>query len=652
MKDKLLYFYDNNKTIVFLILAIIIVLIIGSLILLNNNNPVTYDDKTIQIEKIYLFGSNEITIKQDDEYIEPGYYAVSKSGEIQTDKVIVTPETMDTSIPGTYYIHYDVGNKSVSRKVIVVAKETVEDEEDNKFTLELLGDTMVTLDLGEPYEEAGYKAIDSVDGDITSKVLVSNNVDINTPGVYTITYEIENSSKEKLLKTRTIVVKNTKVSVDIQTNLTTNYTSQNIILTIEITGNNFSYIKYPDGTTSIDKVSNYTIKENGTYKFLIYDKNNNYFTKEIDIKEIDKIAPSGTCIVVNNNGKSEFLVNAQDNLSGISKYEYYGNNKLITSSNSESLQASTTYTSAYVNIYDKVGNTSKVTCEVKNSTSSSGTIVDSKYDYLEMHFIISGYNDDAILIRTGKATIMIDGGRKNASKNFLPYLKDLGIKDIDAIIGSHPHYNHIQSQADIIANYNVKHSYYTVDLNTCVSKKYCESKDVLYIKDAIKKNNIPMTVTKAGDVINIGDMTLYFIGPYTLDSSSKYRQNANSSIFILKYKDNTFMFTGDTGGTPFTLKKLKPYADKLGISMNVDMLKYPHHGNQSIDGDLAKAISPKYVVIPNYKYASSLNSTGYSRIKNTGAKIYQLATDGNVVLISDGKNITVKKNQSASSYKR
>ena len=112
------------------------------------------------------------------------------------------------------------------------------------------------------------------------------------------------------------------------------------------------------------------------------------------------------------------------------------------------------------------------------------------------------------------------------------------------------------------------------------------------------------------------------------------------------------MFTGDADSSTFNYKKLNPYASKLGISLNVDMLKYPHHGNNTLDNDLLSVMTPKYVIIPNYNYTKYPVSSEKSKLTKIGANIYQNGKDGNIVLISDGNNISVKTNQLASNYKR
>ncbi len=69
------------------------------------------------------------------------------------------------------------------------------------INLTLFGNSSITLNQGEEYVEPGYYAINSKGVIETNRVEVSNNLDINIPGVYTITYRIDN-----VVKTRTITV--------------------------------------------------------------------------------------------------------------------------------------------------------------------------------------------------------------------------------------------------------------------------------------------------------------------------------------------------------------------------------------------------------------------------------------------------------------
>jgi hypothetical protein len=46
---------------------------------------------------------------------------------------------------------------------------------------------------GQIWQEPGAVSSDPTDGDLTAKIVISGNVDVNTPGTYTLTYTVTNS---------------------------------------------------------------------------------------------------------------------------------------------------------------------------------------------------------------------------------------------------------------------------------------------------------------------------------------------------------------------------------------------------------------------------------------------------------------------------
>ena len=56
-------------------------------------------------------------------------------------------------------------------------------------TIELI-DSEITTQINTKIEEPGYIAKDNIDGDITSKVIITNNIDTTKPGIYYINYEV------------------------------------------------------------------------------------------------------------------------------------------------------------------------------------------------------------------------------------------------------------------------------------------------------------------------------------------------------------------------------------------------------------------------------------------------------------------------------
>lgn len=70
----------------------------------------------------------------------------------------------------------------------------------------LLGDPIIILSVGDTYIEQGATAQDDIDGDITENIQITNNIDTNTPGTYTVIYSVEDLSSNQSEITREVVV--------------------------------------------------------------------------------------------------------------------------------------------------------------------------------------------------------------------------------------------------------------------------------------------------------------------------------------------------------------------------------------------------------------------------------------------------------------
>ena len=111
--------------------------------------------------------------------------------------------SIDTAHVGDYPVSYTATFGEKSKTIDVTAK--VKDLTPPVITLN--GGAEITWPLGKDYADPGFSATDNVDGDITSKVEMSGNVDINAEGTYTLTYKVSDSSKNETTATRTVNVK-------------------------------------------------------------------------------------------------------------------------------------------------------------------------------------------------------------------------------------------------------------------------------------------------------------------------------------------------------------------------------------------------------------------------------------------------------------
>jgi hypothetical protein len=88
--------------------------------------------------------------------------------------------------------------------------------------ISLYGASTISLRVGDTYTESSATAIDAVDGDITSNIVTSGTVDVNTTGSYTITYTVTNSASTTFSVDRTVIVydalilENTTITYDFE----------------------------------------------------------------------------------------------------------------------------------------------------------------------------------------------------------------------------------------------------------------------------------------------------------------------------------------------------------------------------------------------------------------------------------------------------
>ncbi|MGI9276709.1 MAG: immunoglobulin-like domain-containing protein [Endozoicomonas sp.] len=74
------------------------------------------------------------------------------------------------------------------------AQTSVTVTDQNVPVITLKGDSVITLGLGDSFTDPGATASDGVDGDISDRILVTGSVDVKVIGLYTITYQVNDSA--------------------------------------------------------------------------------------------------------------------------------------------------------------------------------------------------------------------------------------------------------------------------------------------------------------------------------------------------------------------------------------------------------------------------------------------------------------------------
>jgi hypothetical protein len=145
---------------------------------------------------------------------------VSCLGDMQKDGVCEQSwEVVPTGKQGSTYEFFTIYESSFGKKVDTEkVKITIfcDDPDGNGVCADaepdtiapiitLLGDSVVEIEVGENYVDAGATAVDDMDGDVTAQIVVNNPVDVNVVGEYEITYDVSDSAGNKAEQVKRIV---------------------------------------------------------------------------------------------------------------------------------------------------------------------------------------------------------------------------------------------------------------------------------------------------------------------------------------------------------------------------------------------------------------------------------------------------------------
>jgi len=145
--------------------------------------------------EIELVSSENQFTDYGSEYVEEGYSAYDLHDGDLTSQVLVSKEG-DTI---TYKVKDSSGNEaSVTRQI------QYKDLSAPVITLE--GGYAAGVLLGSEYVEKGFTAFDNHDGDLTDKVSVETDMDVNKVGRYTMTYTVSDEAGNVATATRSIYV--------------------------------------------------------------------------------------------------------------------------------------------------------------------------------------------------------------------------------------------------------------------------------------------------------------------------------------------------------------------------------------------------------------------------------------------------------------
>lgn len=241
---------------------------------------------------------------------------------------------------------------------------------------------------------------------------------------------------------------------------------------------------------------------------------------------------------------------------------------------------------------------------------------------------------DAVFIRTPKGNdILIDAGPDDSVLTCLSNNMPFWDRDLELVVLSHPHADHLTGLLTIFKRYSVIF-YATFPVENNKSSTYQQLQKVL------KEKKIKQKSIKANDKFITSDKIALSIKwpPKTLSNKDFYfNSNESSLISLLSYANFSLLLTGDADKN----EELE-IARLIGL---VDVLKVSHHGSKTgTSEELLKTLQPKLAVIS----VGKKNPYGHPSLitleilKNLGIKTLRTDQNGEIEIVSDGKQWKVK----------
>lgn len=252
---------------------------------------------------------------------------------------------------------------------------------------------------------------------------------------------------------------------------------------------------------------------------------------------------------------------------------------------------------------------------------------------LRITFIDIGQGDAAWIKTPDEWDILIDGGRQSEGPDLVSYLQSQGVSDIEVLILSHPHADHVGGLVTVLEN---------MDVDQALTNCQAYSSNIYQtFQDLLNSNGIPTTCVRDGDTFTWGAYisATAVNPPEPLMSGTASDPNNNSIVFRITYGSIDFLFTGDVQS------EAESAILGRGPTLEAEILKVAHHGSKysSTESFLAE-VGPEIAVIS----VGASNPYGHpspetlQRLRDAGATVCRTDDDGTIVATTDGTTYSVQ----------
>ncbi len=254
----------------------------------------------------------------------------------------------------------------------------------------------------------------------------------------------------------------------------------------------------------------------------------------------------------------------------------------------------------------------------------------SSVSYCKVHYIDVGQGDCELVECDGKY-MLIDAGENGYEDAVINYLRKLGVEKLDYIVASHQHSDHIGGMAEVLSEFNAD----KIIMPRLTKEQTPTNSTYKDFLQAVQNSEAKVIEAKVGAKYTLGTSEFEILGPVTNDAEDI---NNMSVVMRLEFGEKSFLFTGDA-----ETEEEKEILEN-GAYLDCDVLKAGHHGSStSSSKDFLSAVTPEICIIScgeDNKYGHP-NESAVKRIKKQTEIIYRTDICGDIIIESDGKDLSV-----------
>jgi len=253
---------------------------------------------------------------------------------------------------------------------------------------------------------------------------------------------------------------------------------------------------------------------------------------------------------------------------------------------------------------------------------------------------------DSILLQfPDGATMLIDGGgllARSFGEDFSeatfdvgeqvvsPFLWSQGLKDLDAVVLTHAHHDHLGGLEAILSNFQVRELW--------LGENPLTPEYVHFLKHAIR-GEIALRHFGTGEISHFHGAEISFINPDKTLNLAHQPSNNDSLAFQLRFGSRTLLLTGDIE------RKIETRLVNRSLPLQGDVLKVAHHGSRSSTSEeFLRRVTPILAVISVAEHSpfGHPHHEVLERLAAHSIPVFRTDRDGAISIWTDGRKMRVE----------